>query len=188
MLLSPALPCSLEDFEFAVSEVLHQHRAALYPAGPGSGLSAEERRLLVEGGADLDAHEDGAASPTVRTAAKHAAILAAALSTAQAAERLGVSEMRVRQRLSAGSLRGISTSRGWRLPSFQFTDEGELPGWDRVAKALPEGLSPVVLLNWLEAPHGDLIVDGRPASPLGWLCAGHDPKAVVAVADQLTQI
>lgn len=189
MLAAPILPllCSREDFEFAVSEVLKQHEAALYPAACGSGLTSEERALLIEGGADLEEHVGGEDDPVVRTAAKHAAILAASFTTAQAAARLGVTEMRVRQRLTAGSLRGIHTSRGWRLPSFQFTEQGEVPGWDRVAKALPVDLSPVAMLNWLELPNGELYVKTKQLSPLQWLRTGRDPAAVAAIAGQLEQ-
>lgn len=189
MLTAPGLPlrCSREDFEFAVSEVLKQHEAALYPMGAGHGLTADERQLLQEGGADLDAHDYGADDPTRRSAAKLTAILASSLTTAQAAARLGVSEMRIRQRLTGGSLRGIHTSRGWRLPSFQFTEDGEVPGWDRVAKALPAELSPIALLSWLELPNGELHAGPKLLSPLQWLTSGRDPAKVVAISGQLEQ-
>jgi excisionase family DNA binding protein len=187
MLTSPALPlrCSQEAFEFAVSEVLKQHDAALFPADAGNGLTADERQLLLEGGADLDAHDHGADDPVLRAAAKRAAILAASLTTAEAAARLGVTEMRIRQRLTAGSLRGVQTSRGWRLPSFQFSGDGELPGWDQVAKALPLELSVVTLLSWLELPNTELRAGKKRLTPLAWLASGREPAAVVAICGQL---
>ena len=95
MLAAPILPllCSREDFEFAVSEVLKQHEAALYPAACGAGLTSEERALLIEGGADLEAHVGGEDDPVVRTAAKHAAILASPVTMIHAVEGAPVAEV-----------------------------------------------------------------------------------------------
>lgn len=176
-------PWSRAELEFAVVEVLRDRADVLYPYGEPSGLTAEERDVLRRGGADLTEHPFGPDDPLLRTTAEHAAILASALTTAEAAARLGVSEMRVRQRLTGRSLLGISTAHGWRIPSFQFSAEGELPGWARVARVIPSGVSPVEALHWLELPHPELVVAGEPVSPRRWLLEGRSPAAVVAAAE-----
>lgn len=155
----------------------------LYPFGQDSGLTEEERAVLLDGGADLEEHPPEDDDPVRRAVVEHAAVLASALTTAEAARRLGVSEMRIRQRLTNHSLLGVQTSRGWRIPSFQFSRDGELPGWDHVARAIPADVAPGEVLSWLDLPHPDLRRGRARLSPRAWLAAGRDPAAVAAAAE-----
>lgn len=184
-LTAVGLRCSRADLDFAVAEVLARRAEVFYPFGEPSGLTEDERAVLTAGGADLEEHAPDAGDPLIRAAAEHAAILTSALTTAETARRLGVSEMRVRQRLAQHTLLGINTSKGWRIPSFQFTLRGELPGWGRVARQLPADVSPVELLSWLELPNPELRAGARELSPREWLASGHDPGAVVVAAEDL---
>jgi hypothetical protein len=177
-----------DELEAALIEAIAARRAVLYPFEGRSGLTAPEADALRRGGFELEPRAMGKMDPMARAAAEHAAILASALSTAEAAARLGVSEGRVRQRFAQRTLYGIQGRRGWLVPSFQFASEDtELPGWDRVVPHLPTALSPVSLLAWLTLPTPDLAVgeDERPVSPRDWLLAGNDPARVAELADGL---
>lgn len=170
----------------ALAEALAQHRAVLYPSG-GSGLTEAETEVLRAGGLDPTPRDLGSAGPLVRGVAEHAAILKSALTTAQVAERLGVTEARVRQRLQKRSLFGVETRHGWRIPSFQFTESGELPGWSTVAPRLPADLTAVELFGWLSEPNPDLFLgeDDEPVTPRAWLLAGRSARAVAELAADL---
>lgn len=174
-----------EELEAALVEAIAARRAVLYPFEGRSGLTAPEADALRRGGFDLEPRTMGKDDPVVRAAAEHAAILASALTTAEAAARLGVSEGRVRQRFAQRTLYGLHGRRGWLVPSFQFASgNAELPGWDRVVPHLPASLSPVEVLGWLTLPNADLVVgeDERPVSPRDWLLAGNDPARVAELA------
>ncbi|MES2642743.1 MAG: DNA-binding protein [Myxococcota bacterium] len=177
-----------EDLEAALAEAVASRRAVLYPFGGRSGLTAPESDALRRGGFDLEPRDLGKDDPVVRAAAEHAAILASALTTSEAAARLGVSEGRIRQRFAQRTLVGLHGRRGRLVPSFQFGPDGhELPGWDRVVAHLPEHMSAVELLAWLTLPSPDLAhgEDERPTSPRDWLLAGNDPARVAQLADGL---
>lgn len=174
-----------EELDAAVAEALRAYRPVLYPRG-GGGLTSEELAFLRAGGVD-PAEEIAGPDPFVRGIAEHAAILKTSLTVGEVAAALGVTETRVRQRLQKRTLYGIETRHGWRIPSFQLTADGELPGWATVAPKLPAGLSPVELMGWLTLPNPDLGVgeDETPTSPLEWLAAGRSAKAVAALAANL---
>lgn len=176
-----------DDLDAAVAEALRMHRAVLYPRG-SAGLTADEVALLREGGVDPDARNVAGLDPVVRGVAEHAAILKSSLTTGDVAEALGVSEARVRQRLAKRTLFGIETRHGWRVPSFQLTEDGELPGWSEVAPRLPVGLSAVELLGWLTLPNADLVVgeEETPISPIEWLRQGRSARVVAGLAAGLT--
>lgn len=176
-----------EGLNAALVEALAARRAVLYPFGARSGLTEVDAATLRAGGFDLEPREQGMDDPVVRAASEHAAILTAALTTAEVAERLRVSDGRVRQRLGQRTLVGVHGRRGWLVPSFQFGPDGELPGWDRVAPHLPESMSLVALLGWLTLPSVDLGLgdDETPTSPRDWLLAGQDPAPVALLADGL---
>lgn len=171
-------------------EAVGEYRTVLYPFGAPPGLTEAEDTLLRESGLDPDPRDLGRDDPLARSAADHAAILESALGTQEVARRLGVTDARIRQRLKEGSLYGLQSAGSWRIPSFQFTAEGELPGWALVAKRLPTQLHPVALLRWLTLPNADLCVgsEEEPVSPRDWLLSGRAPEAVVAAAGGLDQV
>lgn len=115
-------------------------------------------------------------------------MLSAALTTGEVGGRLGVSEGRVRQRLKEGSLYGIKTPKGHRLPVFQFSGDGEVPGVGEVLRSLDPDLHPVAVENWFTMPDPDLYLDEeerRPVSPREWLLVGGSPDAVVPPSGNL---
>jgi hypothetical protein len=120
-----------------------------------------------------------------RTAAEYAALLTTALSVSNAAALLHVDESRVRQRLTKGTLYGKKTGGNWRLPKFQFTSEGQVPGIDQVLLVFPSTLHPVAVQRWFTTPIPDLEVDGATMSPVDWLAAGGSPAPLIEIARDL---
>lgn len=112
-----------------------------------------------------------------------------AYSVAEAAEMLGVTPARVRQRCAAGTLLAQRRSDGWHLPTFQFPDGRELPGWSTVARAIPLGALHTLVERVLTSPSPRLRVGGETLAPFEWLAQGGDPDAAAAaVEDGLTRL
>jgi excisionase family DNA binding protein len=152
---------------------------------PGRQLSATEAEVLGRGGFSLKPARRGEARPLSKTVAAYVAMMDDALSVAEAAKRLRVDQSRIRQLLSNGSLYGLKVKGEWRLPRFQFTTRGLVPGVEQVLRALPDDLHPVEVLTWLGSPDPDLEVGERSLSPLEWLRSGGDPERASAVARDL---
>lgn len=154
---------------------------------PEDGLPASEAELLVAGGLS-PVLPPGARDPVLGHALELAAILSTSLTVEQAAGLLRVNGSRVRQRLTAHppSLYGVKHGRAWRLPRFQFSPHGELPGIRPVLAALDPALGPVAIARWLTFPNPDLaLADEEPRSPLAWISSGRSPSPVVALAREL---
>jgi hypothetical protein len=161
---------------------------ALYRVKPGQeGLTVEEVEAARSGGLDPQPARGARADPLVQGVVAYASLVLTGLTTRQAAARLGVSDARVRQRLQARTLLAVREGLSWKLPVFQFTKRGELPGWSEVCPSLPPGASPVAVERWLGLPHPDLVTGKyeTPMSPRGWLLEGRPPGAVAALAGEL---
>jgi len=166
--------------------------AALPPYGPVDArqtLPATELAFFREAGVDPEelAPYSGLAAPELRTAVVTAGLLATALTGQQAASRLGVDASRIRQRLADHSLYGIRIGGGWRLPQFQFTDDGRgvVPGFGELAPALA-GLYPIDVATWFTTPHVDLVVgDEAHVSPRDWLQGGGDVRTLLPLVGEL---
>lgn len=159
---------------------------ALYRTEPGQeGLTVAELAVAQAGG--LSAQPRWSVDPLMRGVVAHATLVTTGLTASQAASRLGVSDARIRQRLGDGTLFGIREGRAWRLPLFQFTPVGELPGWSTVCAAIPASIAPVELDGWLSAPHPDLGVgdDEQATSPRSWLLEGRSAERVAALLGEL---
>ena len=151
-------------------------REALYALGVSADdlapLRPEEHR------ADLEA------------AAEHAGLAASALTVAQAAERLGLDPSRIRQRLAARTLIGLRVEGSWRLPRFQFTDDGRgvVPGVGALAPHLT-GLHPRDGATWFTTPQADLALaagdEEIAVSPRDWLLGGGGPRQILPLVDEL---
>ena len=152
---------------------------ALYRAKPGQeGLTSEEVEAARSGRA-RPAALPAAPAPTrsFRALWPHASLIHTGLTTRQTAARLGVSDARVRQRLQARTPLAVREGLSWKLPVFQFTKRGELPGWGQVCLSLPSAASPVAVERWLRLPHPDLVTgeNETPISPSADGCSrvGH---------------
>lgn len=187
------------DFEAAVREVtgtdvgreffariVHGLAAADSSAGPA--LSEHDAALLEEAGFVTD--------PAAATAARvdrdirMQDLVRSCLSVADAAQRLGVTTARVRQRLTDGTLWAFESGRNRLLPPGQFTAVGAVPHLEKVLPQLDKDLHPLTVQALLTQPQPSLTVDGRPVSIAAWLtgCAGTDAEIeqvtdVIAAAD-----
>lgn len=161
---------------------------ALYHAKPGQeGLTAEEVAAARSGGLNPRPARSARADPLVRGVVAYASLIHTGLTTRQSAARLGVSDARIRQRLHERTLLAVREGRSWKLPLFQFTERGELPGWGELCASLPSAASPVAVERWLGLPHPDLVTGEHetPTSPRAWLLEGRPPQAVAALAGEL---
>lgn len=155
---------------------------------PEYELTDPEALVLREGGFDLSCRTTGRSDPVAHGVAEYAAMLATALTTREAAARLGVNASRVRQRLGEGTLYGISVSSEWRLPSFQFVEGGLLPGFEEViARVDRDEVHPVALYRWLTSSSPDLYAEdlGIELSPRQWLASGRPAEPVARIAGHL---
>ena len=161
------------------------------PAGadvPASSLPASEEAVLREAGSlryDMPPLADRAST---RTAVRAAQLITDALSAAEAARWLAVTPGRIRQRISARTLFALPTADGWRLPRFQFTDTGVLPGLDHILAVLPADVHPLTLAGFLTGPSPDLLLGDEPVSPALWLSAGGEVAPVVELASHLHRL
>jgi excisionase family DNA binding protein len=162
-----------------VLRVLADNLAAAPSTSVSRMMTADQEAALRAAGSFVD--EMPPLEERASTTALHRTgdLLATALSTDEAAVRLGVTAGRVRQRLSNRTLLAVKVGAAHRLPAFQFTDDGELPGWDRVAPAFPSTAHPTAVAWFMQTPHPDLTAAGESLSPSQWLAGGGDIDRVV---------
>lgn len=147
-------------------------------------LSKGEAALLRTGG--LNPATESGADPLAETSAAFAALLRDCLDTAETAARLGLHIRRVRQMLTSdATLYGFRINDRWRVPRYQFTEAGLIPGIDQVNHVLDRALHPVAVYSWFTRPDPDLEVEGSALSPLAWLKAGYSAEAIRRIAANL---
>ena len=165
--------------------------------GSDAELSAGELQVLERGGFDpaprVKAQRSLTDDPLAQGATEYAALLATAVSVGEAARRAGVSESRIRQRLTGKppTLVGVKLHGGWRVPAFQFdAQEHLLEGLELVVPALDASLHPLALQRWFLAPHPELAVERKSddesgLSPREWLARGLPAQALARLARNL---
>ena len=147
---------------------------------PGStALPTAEAALLDTAG--LGEAPGSYARAAAAAAGTYAALVATALTVGEAAARLGISDGRVRHRIAARELYALPSGRR-RLPAWQFSDGGVLPGLPTVLRSLDPDTHPLAVLAFISTPQPELELDGRPATPEQWLRAGGDPTPVAELA------
>lgn len=181
-----AIVASLHQIERAIRVPVADLLRALadnVSAGPASPtwqtMSADQEAALRAAGSFVDEMAPIGERASTTALQRISGLVANALSTDEAAARLGVTPRRVRQRLSNRTLISVKVAKTHKLPAFQFTDAGELPGWDRVAPVFPVTAHPTAIAWCMQTPHPDLTVGGRPISPTDWLVDGGDIRNVV---------
>lgn len=181
---------AVEDLEKLVNAAVEEVLPPYPSVDARQVLPPAELAFFVNAGVTLDEMAPlvaGVETPELRTAAKYVGLLASALSVQQTAQRLGVDSSRIRQRLAAHTLYGVRVDGAWRLPLFQFTDDGTsvVPGFGELAPALA-GLHPVDVATWFTTPHVDLVVgEDTRISPRDWLLAGGDARVVISLVEEL---
>lgn len=151
---------------------------------PAQYFSPDQQAALADVDLDLSPHREDEGDYRARTVAEHAVLADSALTVVEAARRLGVDDSRIRHRLKERRLTGWK-DQGWRLPAWQFTGTGVLPGLDVVLRAVPADQPPLVVAAFMSTPQPDLPINGRPATPRQWLLAGGDPEPVATLAATL---
>lgn len=159
----------------------------LSPADPNPAdyFTAEQRAALADVGLDLAARRGDEVDHRARVVAAQAVLRESALSVTDAARVLGVDTSRVRHRLLAGRLVGWKDRGNWRLPAWQFTSVGVLPGLETVLGAIPPDQPPLMAAAFMTSQQEDLLVQGEPVTPRQWLLAGGDPARVADLAAML---
>lgn len=103
----------------------------------------------------------------------------------EVAERLHCTVKEVRRRIDNRSYFAFRLQQDVRLPSFQFTEHGQVPGLGHVLQHLPEDFDPLETMGFLNNPAPELTVADRCLSPLEWLRSGRPAAPVVAIAELL---
>jgi hypothetical protein len=159
----------------------------LSPADPDPAdyFSAEQRQALTDVGLDLAPRKRKEVDHRARAVAAQAVLRDSALTVHDAAETVGVDPSRIRHRLGAGQLVGWKDRGGWRLPAWQFTKAGVLPGLEVVLESVPDDQPPLVVAAFMATPQPDLLLDGAPTTPRAWLLATGDPEPVAKLVSTL---
>jgi hypothetical protein len=146
-------------------------------------LSADEARLLDASGFTED--PDAYAGVAADVLARMGLLINTAVSANEVASALGVNKSRVRQRRLARTLWAIYDNGAWVFPVMQFEADPktgvlnrQVRGLEQVLPALPGNLHPVAIAGFLDTPHPDLALAGRPMTPKQWLHSGGDVAAV----------
>jgi hypothetical protein len=152
---------------------------------PGGHFTAEQRSALRGVGLDLSPLDPDEPDGRARAVAEQAVLHDSALTVTEAARTIGVDTSRVRHRLLANRLTGWKDRGGWRLPAWQFTERGVLPGLEQVLAVLPADQPALVVAAFMTTPQEDLLVNTRPIPPVEWLQSGGDPQRVARLAAML---
>jgi len=149
-------------------------------------LTSAQTVMLRRGGLDPSPRNHGIEDPHTLSRLTFADLVATGYFVAEVAGLLHVTDVRIRQRLTAErTLYGIKHGHTWRIPRFQFSEGQLVPGFDKLARVLPLDVNPVAVYRWFTLPNSDLMVDGREQSPRAWLLEGGDSDKVVAIAAAL---
>lgn len=148
-------------------------------------LAPDEQEVLAQAGLTTEPAVD--LRPVARRITQYRDLLASSLTTSEAANRLGVTPGRIRQLLleQPPRLFGIRQTHSWRLPAFQFVDEGLIPNFEKVLAHLDPGLDPIAVAGWFERPNLDLEGEEGNVSPRHWLSQGKDWRPVAELAENL---
>ena len=156
------------------------------PARSSHQFSLGEEAALVGAGVNLAGPPDLGAFADRLTVGRLLATYAQSGTVNEAAMRLHRTPGRLRQRISDRTVYAFRAPGGeWRIPHWQFTENGLVPGLESVMRHLPSGLHPLSVRGFMLTPNPDLVVENEPVSPLAWLATGGDPEMVAALAADL---
>lgn len=166
-----------------LARILHGFRKTLPAVGPT--LSDHDAQLLTDAGFVTD--PASATAARVDRDIRMQDLIRNSLSIPAAADLLGVTPARIRQRLTDRTLWAFHSGRNRLLPPAQFTDTGAVPHLDQVAPLLAQDLHPLTVQALLTRPQPDLTVAGEPVSIVQWLIGSAGAAADIGqVTDLLT--
>ena len=171
-----------------VKNYLSRHRSELNRLASSriSSLSSEERAALDAVG--VKARPKINIGPLAAGALERKSIIDTSYTTEEVAKHLGVSVGRIRQRVKEKTLYSMRVEDGksWSFPSWQFTDDGEVPSLKTVLKALPSDLNMQDVFGFFTTLQPDLEDEnGEPMVPLDWLIGHGDPSEISELARDL---
>jgi len=175
-----------EELNEALAEAIGTYAVAV-PTRPSEEMSDAERAAFEALGVDVDDAGPAERDPMEGGAIALAKLIETAVSVTGAAERLGVTQSRIHQRIKAGHLYSFRIDGRRYIPAFQFQGRELVPNIAEVNRAVPASLHPLAVARWFEAPDPELIDDesGDPLSPLQWLREGRDPARAARLAEAL---
>lgn len=145
---------------------------------PPELLTAEHDLLALLG---IDAGV-GSSSELSHTLATLELLLTTSLSLSEAVVASGLEPEELHERLEEGRLLGVWLDGTWRVPAFQLTSTGLLPGLEAVLSKFPRDLDPIAVYGFLSVPQPRLMQRGRMVAPADWLASGGDPEFVMDLA------
>lgn len=152
-------------------------------------LPAAEVEALKASGSFVEQLPDPAERGSTQTVVLRQRLRRDALPMAEVRRILGVSDSRIRQRISKRTLHALTdVGQGRRFPAYQFAEDAELPKWSVVAPAFPADVDLISVEQVMSSPHSDLPIDGKPVSPREWLLAEQPADKVVELAHQAYEI
>ncbi|MCF8610201.1 helix-turn-helix domain-containing protein [Gordonia sp. HY285] len=144
-------------------------------------LTADQEKALRAAGSFVDEMPPFEKRASTLATRRNINLLAHSFSTAEVADLLKVSQARIRQRATVRGLLAVKAGTKWRFPRFQFTADGEVTGWSRIAPIFPESAHPTSIAWFAQTPHSDLVVAGEAVSPIDWLAGGGSAERVSAL-------
>ena len=175
--------------DLSSEDVLAEFDAALSKVPQDAPLSASETAFLSE-------HSGPGSEAVVRTwgperereqrarlAAQNVqALIAESLSVKEAAEAIGVDRSVMQRNITNHRVYSYRIAgRRHRVPRWQITAGQLLPGSDVIARAIPEGLSPLSVAGFMSSPQPEF----GDQNAVDWLAAGNDPTPVAELLADL---
>lgn len=155
----------------------------------GAPLTDEEIACLKEGGIDLDKAIPPEEDPMLAGYRYVADILLGALTVDQVAERLDLPALQVKVLAAKQELYLVDKKYGLeRFPAFQFTNDGLLPGFQKVAPNIRRDMSMIGVEAFFTSKNPDLYVNDdidQTLSPVEWLASRRDPASVITLLKYL---
>lgn len=173
-----------EELNASLAEAIGTYAVGV-PGQPSREMSAAERTAFEALNVDVDDPGPVDRDPVQAGVIALARIIETALSVSEAAKRLGVTDSRVHQRITAREIYSFRIDARRHVPAFQFRGDALVPNIAEVNPALPENLHPVAVDRWYATPNPELVEANRPLSPLQWLQQGQDPQWVRKLAEAL---
>jgi hypothetical protein len=165
--------------------VLHTVAEVAAAASHDPVLSVHDETLLDEAG--FTAEQPKATVALLSSDLQMRELVRSSLTVNAAAERLGVSPARIRQRIAARTVWAYKSGQNHLLPAAQFIDNGTVPHLDKVAPLIPSDLHPLSVHALLTRRFPELVVDGEPASIVQFLSASAgSADDITAVDDVIT--
>lgn len=151
---------------------------------PAEHFSAQQQDALADVGFDLSPYSDDEACPRAKSVVAHAVFAESAYSVSSAARLLQLTRSEVRDRLRHGRLSGWKDGE-WRLPAWQFSEDGLLPGLDVILQAMPADQPALVIAAFMNTQQADLELNEQRVTPRDWLLAHGDPHSVARLVTAL---